>query len=256
MHWDALHHRVPKMACVALLATPEKSKTTDVSPHVVQLPRVTATTRRCVTSRTYAASQKIPNMSAKNVTIYAARLRQTATGPARGSSRPSPPSLRSANLLRRLSICIAIFACQNGTGINAINYYSPTIFKSIGVTVRGSLQILRTIARAHIIARSRAHPRRCSTTGVFGIIKFLGALVWLFFLVDRCGRRSLLLVGSVGGALAMYYIGAYIAIARPAEHVSNKLSPGGISAMAFFYLWTCFYGPTWNGKSAHCPSIS
>ena len=75
---------------------------------------------------------------------------------------------------------------------------------------------------------------------------------------DTLGHHvgDLLLVGSVGGALAMYYIGAYIAIARPAEHVSNTLSPGGISAMAFFYLWTCFYGPTWNGEYARCFSIS
>jgi len=45
----------------------------------------------------------------------------------------------------------------------------------------------------------------------------------------------------------MYYIGAYIAIADPAHHVTAKLSSGSISAMAFFYVWTCFYGPTWNG---------
>lgn len=82
---------------------------------------------------------------------------------------------------------------------------------------------------------------------MFGIIKFSGAFFWLLVLVDHFGRRNLLLVGSVGGAIAMYYIGAYIAIANPAKHVSSTLSPGSISAMAFFYIWTCFYGPTWNG---------
>ncbi|KJA25517.1 hypothetical protein HYPSUDRAFT_199669 [Hypholoma sublateritium FD-334 SS-4] len=148
-----------------------------------------------------------------------------------GFVAPITSLLRSASLLRRLAVCIAIFACQNGTGINAINYYSPTIFKSIGVTGTSASLL---------------------TTGVYGIIKFLGALVWLLVLVDRFGRRGLLLVGSVGGAIAMYYIGAYIAIARPAEHVSDTLSPGGISAMAFFYLWTCFYGPTWNGEFVRC----
>lgn len=75
----------------------------------------------------------------------------------------------------------------------------------------------------------------------------MGAGVWLLFLVDRFGRRPLLLVGSIGGALSMYYIGAYIAIADPASNSSNSLSPGGISAVVFFYIWTCFYGPTWNG---------
>ena len=46
----------------------------------------------------------------------------------------------------------------------------------------------------------------------------------------------------------MYYIGIYIAVAKPENNpVGTKLSGGGMSAIAFFYLWTCFYGPTWNG---------
>jgi hypothetical protein len=46
------------------------------------------------------------------------------------------------------------------------------------------------------------------------------------------------MAGSLGGAICMYYIGAYIKIADPVHHVTAKLSSGGISAMAFFYLWT------------------
>lgn len=45
----------------------------------------------------------------------------------------------------------------------------------------------------------------------------------------------------------MIWIAVYIAVARPAEHPSSSLSGGGISAIVAFYLWTCFYGPTWNG---------
>lgn len=52
-----------------------------------------------------------------------------------GILAPVTSLLRSENLIRRLTICVALFACQNGTGINAINYYSPIVFKSIGVTV-------------------------------------------------------------------------------------------------------------------------
>ncbi|KAE9392942.1 general substrate transporter [Gymnopus androsaceus JB14] len=53
------------------------------------------------------------------------------------------------------ALCSSLFAWQNATGINAINYYSPTIFKSISVTgMHASLL----------------------TTGVYGIIKLLGAL--------------------------------------------------------------------------------
>jgi len=145
-----------------------------------------------------------------------------------GSGFWGPPKtfFRSSHLLRRLAIAIGLFACQNGTGINAINYYSPTIFKSIGVTGTSASLL---------------------STGVFGIVKFFGALIWLLFLVDRYGRRKLLLWGASGGSVCMLWIGIYIAVAKPTLHVTTKLSGGGISAMVAIYLWTCFYSPTWNG---------
>ncbi|KAE9406734.1 general substrate transporter [Gymnopus androsaceus JB14] len=129
-------------------------------------------------------------------------------------------------LVLRLLLGSSLFAWQNATGINAINYYSPTIFKSIGVTG----------THASLL-----------TTGVYGIIKLLGALFWLSYVVDYFGRRPTLIVGSVGGAICMYYIAAYIAIAKPQLHPATTLSSGGKSAIAFFYLWTVFYSPSWNG---------
>lgn len=55
--------------------------------------------------------------------------------------------------------------------------------------------------------------------------------------------------GAFGGALCLYYVGAYIKIADPTNNPTSNgsLSSGGISAMAFFYLWTIFYTPSWNG---------
>ncbi|KAF5381404.1 hypothetical protein D9757_009042 [Collybiopsis confluens] len=132
----------------------------------------------------------------------------------------------SRKLLARLALASSLFAWQNATGINAINYYSPTIFKSVGVS-GGSSSLL--------------------TTGVYGLIKMAGAVIWLMYLIDTLGRRKLFIIGSIGGALSMYYIGAYIAIAQPAEHPTPTLSNGGKSAVAFFYIWTIFYSPTWNG---------
>ncbi|KAJ3895884.1 general substrate transporter [Lentinula edodes] len=132
----------------------------------------------------------------------------------------------SKALILRLILGSSMFVWQNATGINAINYYSPTIFKSIGVTGQNNSLL---------------------TTGVYGIIKLVGALVWLLYIVDQFGRRPALIGGSAGGAVCMYYIAAYIAIAKPAEHPTTSLTPGGKSAIAFFYLWTVFYSPTWNG---------
>ena len=120
----------------------------------------------------------------------------------------------------------SLFLWQNATGINAINYYSPVIFRSIGITGTNTSLL---------------------TTGIFGVIKTVVTLFWLFFLIDKLGRRALLLYGAVAGSLCMWYIGGYIAVAKPADNPSSTLSSGGISAMFFFYLWTTFYTPSWNG---------
>lgn len=55
--------------------------------------------------------------------------------------------------------------------------------------------------------------------------------------------------GAIGGSLCMWYLGAYIKIADPAANprTDGTLSSAGISAMFFFYLWTAFYTPSWNG---------
>lgn len=46
----------------------------------------------------------------------------------------------------------------------------------------------------------------------------------------------------------MYAVGAYIAIAKPEQNKKTELGGGGIAAMFFFYLWTAFYTPSWNGN--------
>ena len=121
----------------------------------------------------------------------------------------------------------SLFLWQNATGINAINYYSPTVFKSIGITGTNTSLL---------------------TTGVFGVVKTTITLVWLFYLIDNFGRRSLLMYGAIAGSVCMWYIGAYIAVSDPASAPEDaKLSSGGISAMVFFYLWTATYTPSWNG---------
>ncbi|KAL0576054.1 hypothetical protein V5O48_005912 [Marasmius crinis-equi] len=139
---------------------------------------------------------------------------------------PMKTCFASSRLLARIALGSSLFAWQNTTGINAINYYSPTIFKSIGVSGQNTSLL---------------------TTGVYGVIKLVGALIWILYMVDQFGRRSLLFVGSIGGAISMYYIAAYIAIAQPERHPTASITAGGKSAIAFFYIWTIFYSPTWNG---------
>ena len=143
-----------------------------------------------------------------------------------GFWQPFRAVLNDRKVLYRFFLGGSLFFWQNTSGINAINYYSPTVFASIGVTGTNTSLL---------------------TTGIFGVIKTVVTIFWLLILVDKLGRRNLLLIGAAGGSICMWYIGAYIKIANPAAHKSDTLGGGGISAMFFFYLWTIFYTPSWNG---------
>ncbi|KAL3457446.1 general substrate transporter [Aspergillus heterothallicus] len=128
-------------------------------------------------------------------------------------------------IMYRLFLGCMLFFWQNGSGINAINYYSPTIFTSIGVSDSDIGWM----------------------TGIFGVIKAVMTFFWLLFLVDQLGRRNLLLGGAITGSICMWVIGAYICVVRPEDNPTEKLNGGGIAAIFFFYLWTAVYTPTWNG---------
>ncbi|CAG8947141.1 unnamed protein product [Penicillium salamii] len=143
-----------------------------------------------------------------------------------GFWKPFQAAGTNKKVMWRLFLGSALFFWQNGSGINAINYYSPTVFKSIGV--KGTNTSL-------------------FTTGIFGVVKTVVTLIWLLWLIDQVGRRNLLLVGAAGGSVCLWIVGAYIKIAQPENNKSDSLTGGGIAAMFFFYLWTVFYTPTWNG---------
>lgn len=154
---------------------------------------------------------------------HAIELQRTSIG--MGFTAPLKEVYRNKKVMYRFFLGGALFFWQNGSGINAINYYSPTVFKSIGVTAANTSLF---------------------TTGIFGVIKMAITFIWITFLIDRIGRRRLLMWGALGGSLSMWVVGGYIAKAKPHSQ-SSKLTSGGIAAMAFFYLWTVFYTPSWNG---------
>ncbi|RJE23833.1 Sugar and other transporter [Aspergillus sclerotialis] len=143
-----------------------------------------------------------------------------------GFWKPFKAAGTNKKVMYRLFIGSMLFFWQNGSGINAINYYSPTVFKSIGLKGQDSSLF---------------------TTGIFGVVKTVTTFVWLLYLIDRVGRRMLLLIGAIGGSVCLWFVGAYIKIADPENRQQQEMDGGGIAAMFFFYLWTVFYTPTWNG---------
>lgn len=149
--------------------------------------------------------------------------------PGDGFFAPIRKIILSKKLLIRLVLSTSLFLMQNGFGINAITYYSPKIFASFGIA--GSKSGLLS-------------------TGVFGILKAVAALIWISVIVDRLGRRTALIYFSIPCSICMWYIGAYIKIADPAARIASgttKNDAGGRAAQALLYIWTLFYGLSWNG---------
>ncbi|CZR55111.1 uncharacterized protein PAC_04997 [Phialocephala subalpina] len=77
-------------------------------------------------------------------------------------------------------------------GINAINYYSPTVFASIGISGTNTSLLTR---------------------GIFGVIKTVMTFIWILAMIDQLGRRKLLIFGALGGSMALRVVGGYIAAA-------------------------------------------
>jgi len=137
--------------------------------------------------------------------------------------------LISSKYIQRLALSTSTFILQNSAGINAVTYYSVTVFKSIGISG----------ANAKLLS-----------TGIFGVIKLLASIIWLALIVDNWGRRAAFFWGCIPCGIAMWYLGAYIKITDPSSKLANGdtiLDSGGKGALAMFYIWTFVYGATFNG---------
>ncbi|KAG4435614.1 hypothetical protein IFR05_008889 [Cadophora sp. M221] len=108
---------------------------------------------------------------------------------------------------------------QNFTGINGVNFYTPTIFKSIGFS--GTKVVLLA-------------------SGMYAAVKTIATIVSLVFFIDRLGRRKLLITSSIGTCLSLWYIGAFITAKHVDLKVEQEKSVAGWVAIASFSV-------AWNG---------
>ncbi|KAI4715559.1 MFS quinate transporter-like protein QutD [Aureobasidium sp. EXF-10727] len=175
----------------------------------------------------------------------------------KGFFQPIKLALTDNKILWRLFLGHMLFVLQNFSGINAIvsttcllhreherlllpsadaltqssqNYYSPTIFRTMGINSTYTVDLM---------------------TGIFGVLKTVMTVLWLTVLVDKWGRRQLLVYGSIAGASCMYIIGALItskvSSSGSGTTTSDHLNSQGIATIVMVYLWTTFYIPSWNG---------
>ncbi|KAH7123318.1 MFS quinate transporter QutD [Dactylonectria estremocensis] len=151
----------------------------------------------------------------------------------RGNLRSVVRETFSGAVFPRLMIGIWIQLFQNFTGINAVNYFSPTVFKSIGFTGT-SVGLL--------------------ATGVYGVIKTVFSVISFLFLVDRFGRRPLLLGASVGCVFSMYYLAGYASLTHSFDGGAKK-DGAAYSAIAMVYLFAMSYASGWNLSWIVCSEL-
>jgi hypothetical protein len=121
---------------------------------------------------------------------------------------------------RRISVGVFMFIFMQGAGSNAINYFSPRIFKSIGL---------------------KGQATGLYATGIYGIVRLICVIIAMYYVVDRFGRRIMLLGGATIMLISMWFIGAYIKIAKP--DASANLTAGGYTAVTAIYIFAvgfCF----------------
>ncbi|KIW47273.1 uncharacterized protein PV06_02856 [Exophiala oligosperma] len=130
---------------------------------------------------------------------------------------------QSANRKRALlTIVILVFNQWSGTG--AINYYAPTIFKSLGLSATTTALFAQ---------------------GVYGIVKTVAALIFAFFLADSLGRRISFMWSGAVQAFCMLYVGFYV---RYGPHVTADQTPppAGIAALAMIYIFAAAFNSGWG----------
>ncbi|KAG2229946.1 general substrate transporter [Thamnidium elegans] len=124
-------------------------------------------------------------------------------------------------IFNRLVIGSLIMFFQQFTGMNALIYYAPKIFQSVGLT-GSSISLL--------------------ATGVVGIINFVMTFPAVIYL-DVLGRKSALMVASVIMAICMVVVAIITALFQ--DDWENHTAEGWVS-VAFIYIFIACFATAWG----------
>jgi MFS family permease len=121
---------------------------------------------------------------------------------------------------RRTMVGIGLMFFQQFVGINALIYYSPSLFKTMGIKYNMQLVL----------------------SGVLNVTQLVGVSTSLYTL-DRYGRRPLLLIGSVGMTICHIVIAALVGLYN--EKWDQHKDKGWVS-VAFLFIYMLLFGCSWG----------
>lgn len=124
-------------------------------------------------------------------------------------------------MFKRVIIATLTMFFQQWTGINAILYYAPTIFKGLGLS-SNSISLL--------------------ATGVVGIVMFIATIPAVMY-VDSWGRKPVLITGAVGMAACHFIIAGIVA--SFSDDWPNHQGAGW-AACVMVWLFVIHFGYSWG----------
>ncbi|KAI1335313.1 general substrate transporter [Xylariaceae sp. FL0016] len=146
-----------------------------------------------------------------------------STGGRRGTTQlvreAAAPGVRN-----RIVLSVMLMLLQNLSGVNGINYYSPSILKAIGFSGQ-SVGLL--------------------ATGIYGLVKCTSAILFIVFFIDKFGRRPALLIGAVGAMIPMFYLAGYSKLSGSFSGPVAR-DAGSYMTLAMIYIYAIFFGFSWN----------
>ncbi|KAJ6091384.1 hypothetical protein N7467_003353 [Penicillium canescens] len=129
---------------------------------------------------------------------------------------------KDKSLRKRMGLALILNAGQQITGQGSLNSYSTKIYQKV-FTSSSQIALINAL------------------NATFGIIFTLNA-VWI---VDRFGRKFLLIVGGIGMGLCMIIVSA-VETETPSLANGAKSEPVGISIVFLLFLFIFFYKPSWG----------
>ncbi|WP_088743399.1 sugar porter family MFS transporter [Cobetia sp. QF-1] len=121
-------------------------------------------------------------------------------------------SLRSKGMLGLVAIGVFIAAAQQLTGINVVMYYAPDVLSTVTSSNEDALL----------------------QTSIMGVTFVAGNLLGML-LIDKVGRRPLLIAGSLGSIVGMTFLGVVIGNGEP-----------GISALIALIVYVVSFAISWG----------
>jgi MFS family permease len=131
---------------------------------------------------------------------------------------------RTKDNFKRVAIAGLIMFFQQWSGIDAIIYYATSIFQSLGLT-NGTTALLAT-----------------GVTGVVNVAVTIPAIM----IIDKVGRRPLLLAGSVGMLISMLSVAIIVA---KCQHDWAGHEAAGWAAVVMIWFYIANFGYSWGPAS-------